>query len=388
MRILVAHNRYRSALPSGENVVVDQDIELLRTAGVDVVTYTPSSDEIESHSTVAKLALSSRPVFSRRTRRDIATLIERTRPDVIHLHNPYPFVSPSFVPVAAKRSVPVVQSLHNYRFVCAQGEHFRDGGVCTVCAGKRVPWPAVQHGCYRDSRPQSLAMAAALTVHRSTWLGIDRLLPVSDFVAARLVEWGADPAKVVVHPNAVPDPGPPAPLDSGFLFAGRLDEQKGVGLLLDAWSRARLDGCTRLVIAGDGPLRARVEAAARTTASIEYRGRVDRTEMATLIDGCAAVIVPSLWFEAMPMMVLEAFSRGRAVLAANVGATASLVDERVGARFEPDADALATLLRSIDRASLDRWGRAARREYLKRYTPDRRVERAMSIYEDVAHVEV
>jgi glycosyltransferase involved in cell wall biosynthesis len=388
MRVLIAHNRYRSGLPSGENVVVDQDVELLRGAGVDVVTYMPNSDEIESYGAPRKLALAGRPLFSRRTHRDIVGLIRQTRPDVIHLHNPYPLVSPSFVRVAAQHGVPTVQSVHNYRFVCPQGEHFRNGAVCTKCVGKRIPWPAVQHGCYRDSRPQSAVMTAALTAHKPTMTGLARLLPVSPFVADRLIDWGADPTRVTVHENAVADAGAPAPPGEGFLFAGRLDEQKGVNLLLDAWAGSGLDGRSRLLVAGDGPLRQRVEAAAGRMASIDYLGRVGKPEVASLIDGCAAVIVPSLWFEAMPMMVLEAFSRGRAVLAANVGATASLVDERVGARFEPTIDGLAQLLRSIDHEALACRGRAARVAYLERYTPQRRVERAMSIYTDVARVGV
>src|SRR6185312_8967573 len=134
-------------------------------------------------------------------------LLAERRPDVMHLHNPYPLISPWAVRVAAAAGVPVVQTVHNYRMVCMNGAFFRDGVVCTDCAGRTVPWPGALHGCYRGSRPQSLVMTAALTAHRPTWRLVSRYLALTGFMRDQLVAAGIAPDRVTVKPNTIPDPG-------------------------------------------------------------------------------------------------------------------------------------------------------------------------------------
>ncbi len=382
MRVLIAHNRYRSAWPSGENRVVDQDLELLRSAGVDVTAYIRSSDEIDGYGAADRLALLARPVFSRRSWNELDQLIEHERPDVIHLHNPFPLVSPAIIRLAARRRIPIVQSVHNFRHVCPAGTHLRDGRVCLDCSADRFPVPCVVHGCYRGSRTQSAVMSLALSAHRTTWNKLDRLLPVSGFVGERLRAAGFAADRIIVHPNAVTDPGTPTPLGEGFVFLGRLDATKGIDLLAAAWRASGLDGRLPLTIAGDGPLRSFVEGWADTSRSVRFRGAVDPSEAGSLIDRACAVVVPSRWFEALPMTVLEAFARGRPVLATDLGALASLVDDRTGWRFEATVSALAeALVRAAGdrRACLER-GAAAREVYLGLYTPEQRVRRAIRIY--------
>src|SRR5581483_6752869 len=161
MRVMVVHNRYRSALPSGENAVVDQEIGWLRAAGVDVVPFLPSSDEM---SLWDKALLPVSPIW--RPRRGT---VRAARPDVVHLHNPYPLISPSIVRAAHAYGVPVVQTVHNYRHVCAAASFFRDGLPCHDCRGRVFAVPAIRHGCYRGSRAQSAVMATTLAVNRPTW---------------------------------------------------------------------------------------------------------------------------------------------------------------------------------------------------------------------------
>ena len=158
MRVLVAHNLYRSSAPSGENQLVRAEIELLRDGGVEVVGLIQDSDDIPD-GIRGLLEAAPGPVYSRDGVRRFTRLLEEHRPDVVHLHNVFPLISPYVVRVAARRDVPVVQTVHNYRHGCVNGLHLREGHACTDCLGTRLGLPAVQHGCYRGSRAQTVPMA-------------------------------------------------------------------------------------------------------------------------------------------------------------------------------------------------------------------------------------
>jgi glycosyltransferase involved in cell wall biosynthesis/SAM-dependent methyltransferase len=330
MRVLVVHNRYRSALPSGENMGVDREIAMLRDAGIVVDTYIRESDEIERFGPVKVAELVVRPIYSLEDVRAFKRRIRSFRPDVVHLHNAYPLISPAVIRVAKAEGVPIVQTVHNYRFACVNGLYFRDGRVCQDCLGKRMPWPAVRHGCYRGSIAQSAIMASSLAVHRATWQMVDRFLPVSAFVAEQLVAAGVPPEKITVKLTAAPDPGEPAPIGEGFLFAGRLEEEKGIKLLLEAWKLSGLGKATTLTIIGDGAERSSVQQAARFDPSIRYLGSVSDDQLGQSLDDCAVRVVPSLWFEGFPLAVIESYARGRPVISTSVGGNASVVNDEVG----------------------------------------------------------
>jgi glycosyltransferase involved in cell wall biosynthesis len=383
LRVLVVHNRYRSAFPSGENMVVDREIAMLRDAGVAVDTYIRDSDEIEHFGPVKRAGLAVRPIYSLEDAKAFKARIRSFGPDVVHLHNPYPLISPAVIRVAKAEGVPVVQSVHNYRFACANGLYFRDGRVCQDCLGKRVPWPAVTHSCYRGSMAQSAIMASSLAIHRATWQMVDRFLPVSDFVAKQLAAAGVPPEKITVKSNATPDPGEPAPIGKGFLFAGRLEEEKGIKLLLEAWRLSGLGKATTLTIVGDGAGRSAVEQAARVNPSIHYLGSVPADQVGQLLDDCAVRVVPSLCFEAAPLAVIESYARGRPVISTSVGASASVVGEEVGwVCPTTSAAGLAETIRQAfgDHNSARVRGLAARSLYERSYLPGEVTRSLLGIY--------
>ncbi len=283
MRVVVVHNRYRSAQPSGENRVVEADIAALESEGVEVFPYIRDSDEIDGFTAIGKAGVAVRPLVSPVDSIAFRRLLREVQPHIVHLHNPYPLISPWIVRTAKAMRVPVVQTVHNYRHVCANGLYFRDGHECTDCVGKAFPWPAIQHGCYRDSKLQSIPMATSLWAHRSTWMMVDRFLPVGEHVADHLRAFGIPDHKIIVRPNVVADPGEPKPLGHGALFVGRLSEEKGIRLLLDAWKLAGVGADHTLTIAGDGELRPLVEAAAAADPSIKYLGLVPGAEVGGLV---------------------------------------------------------------------------------------------------------
>src|SRR4051794_2764523 len=227
MKVVVAHNRYASGQPSGENTIVDAEIAQLRAAGVTALPFLRSSDEIGGLPPAQKALLPLSPVYNGASQRALATLLTTERPDLVHLHNPYPLLSPWVVRTAHKHHTPVIQTVHNYRQVCAPGVYFRDGHVCHDCRGRRFGVPAVRHACYRGSRAQSAVMATTLAVHRGTWHSVDRYLALTDGIAAHLRDYGVPEERITVKPNAVPDPGdPPRDQGDGFLYAARLSPEK------------------------------------------------------------------------------------------------------------------------------------------------------------------
>ncbi|MEH0984932.1 glycosyltransferase family 4 protein [Micromonospora sp. CPCC 205556] len=325
MRIVVAHNRYREAQPSGENTIVDSEIAQLSAAGVEVLPFIRSSDEIPSMSKAAKALLPISPIWAPRAQQDLSRLLTEHRPDVLHLHNPYPLISPWVVRTAHRHGVPVVQTVHNYRQVCSSGIYFRDGAICQDCKGRALGVPAIVHRCYRDSAAQSALMATTLAVHRGTWRSVDRFIALTSAIADHLRDYGIPDDRIVVKPNAVPDPGAPAPLGDGFLYMARLTPEKGLGLLLEAWRRHPVGSLGTLRVAGDGELRPLVEAAAAERSDVVYLGQLDRAGVRAAVEASAVVIAASMWHDVLPTVIIEAMASGRPVLGTALGGIPYLV---------------------------------------------------------------
>jgi glycosyltransferase involved in cell wall biosynthesis len=378
VKVLVAHNRYRSTSPSGENKLVDDEIGILRAAGVDVVTMIEESDRLDSAGIVGLAEAAVGPVYAPAGVRRFRELLLRERPDVVHLHNVYPLISPQVIRVSGERRVPVVQTMHNYRHSCVNGLQFRDGAVCTDCDGSRLSLPAIKHGCYRGSRAQTLPMAIGRSVHRSTWAHVDRFLALTPFMARRLALNGIDEQRITVRPSWVRDPGPGSPRGNDFVYVGRLDEAKGIPLLLKAWQHTR--SSRRLVVVGSGPLAGAVEAAASSDPSIVYLGQQGAAGVAAAIGAASAVVVPSLWFEGFPLTVVEAFAHGRPVVVLEGGSAASVVDDRLGWRVARSHESLSDLLGAWDSGEADRRGRAARAAYEALYSPAAAMASLMQVY--------
>ena len=212
MKVLVAHNAYRSELPSGENVVVRRQIDDLRAAGVDVIPYLRSSDELTRGGSAGRLRAAASALGAGDSMADLRRVLSRERPDVVHLHNLFPLISPRVVGLAHAYGAAVVQTVHNFRHVCIAGTYFRDGHECHDCRGLAFGHPGVRHACYRGSSLQSAVIATSVAAYRRQLQDVDRVIALAPHLREHCLEYGFPADRVEVIPNTAPDPGPPTPL--------------------------------------------------------------------------------------------------------------------------------------------------------------------------------
>jgi glycosyltransferase involved in cell wall biosynthesis len=386
MKIVLVHNTYQQ--PGGEDVVVESEKRLLESEGHQVIPYFRSNMELQNPSALARIAIVPRMVWSSETRRDFAALLDAERPDVVHVHNTFMVISPSIYSACSERKIPVVQTLHNFRLLCPSANFYRDRHVCEECVDHGL-LRGVQHGCYRNSRAATAGVAMMIAVHRklNTWReSVTRFIALTEFQKQKFVAAGFPSDKFMIKPNFVdPDPCERASAGEYAVYVGRLAEDKGLHVLLNAWKQLRTP--YPLQIVGDGPERAGLEAQARDLqlSGVAFRGRLSRSETMAAIKNARFIVVPSTWYETFGMIIAESFACGSPVLCSRLGAMAEIVtDQCTGLHFNPgDAPDLA---RKVEwawehPADLARMGRAARAKYETDYTAERNYSLLMQIYE-------
>ncbi len=353
-RVLIVHNDYQQA--GGERNVAANEAELLRAHGHVVFFYTRDNTEIRSYGPLKKLLLPFTTLFSLRTCREVRRLIVRERIDLVHVHNTVPLISPAVYYAAWSRGVPVVQTVHNYRFVCPNGMFYRDGHVCEECVAHGLG-RAVRHGCYRNSRAQSLVLAAAIGLHRlaGTYRRIEAYICLTDFAREKLAKKLPE-VRIAVKPNIVDVPFAPIPYTEhgdAYVFFGRLDAQKGVWVLLAAFEK--LPECELRVIGG-GPEEVAMRAylAEHGVKNIVMTGRLPHGEALTYVARARAVVMPTQLYEGLPMTVLESFALGTPVIGSQMGNVGAALAEYGGgfAFDQSDPAALADCIAALTQARL------------------------------------
>lgn len=374
LRVLMVHAAYQQR--GGEDSVVDAELALLRAHGHEVALYVRHNDEAEG---AGRLSLAAQALWSTRASREVAALIAARRPDVVHVHNTWPLVSPSVYWPAYRAGVPVVQTLHNFRLMCPQAMFLREGKICEDCLGT-VPWRGVMRGCYRGSRAQTAVLATTVQLHRAIGSydrAVTLFVALSAFSKRKLVEGGLAADKIVIKPNFVDDLGAGAAGErSGGLFVGRLSDEKGVGVLLGALRHTT----AQVYVAGDGDWRQAVQA----QLADRWLGFQPMGEVIRRMKESAYLVLPSLCGENFPRTIAEAFCCGLPVIASRLGAMAELIEDGVtGLLFEVGNEAdLAAKLEWAERHpdEMRRMGHAARARYEALYTPERNHAELMAIY--------
>lgn len=371
MRILSIHNRYQRA--GGEDASQAARAALLRVYGHEVIELVEDNDRIR---TLGGARTALRTVWSNEGFQRVRQVLRSSRFDVVDVHNTFPLISPAAYYAAREAGVPVVQTLHNYRLLCASANLYRDGHICTDCVGRTPPWPALVHGCYRGSRAGTAAVVGMLTLHRllRTWTRmVDVYVAMTEFERSQFVAAGLPAHKIKVLPHFVErDPGIGTHDGSFALFVGRLTPEKGVRTLLAAW--AGLAAPVPLKIVGEGPLEAEVAAAAARMSHIQWLGRRSQADVVQVMGEASLLIVPSEWYEPFGLVVIEAYARGTPVLICRSGGLTELVVDGETGLVAPPADAAAlancVAWAHTHPAELRRMGAAARRAFETRFSAE------------------
>ena len=384
MNILIVHNYYQ--IPGGEDTVIANEKKLVEDYGNKVILYSRNNSELNLMSFFRKLALPVTTVFNPRTYMDIRDIIKKRKIDIVHVHNTLNLISPSVYYAALSRKVPVVQTIHNFRMICPGATFYRDGHICEDCVEKGLRC-AVKHGCYRESRFQTLACVISMKLHRMT--GIYKKLNyicLTEFNKEKLLKFRQiKEKKVYVKPNFTFDMEEEKGVGEFYLYIGRIEEIKGVPLLIEAFSRMP---DKKLVLAGaGGELQSYREAVAeRGLANIEFKGFLGKERLAVLLKSAKAVIVASQCYETFGMIITEAFASCTPVIAGDIGNIGNLVEDGVdGLKFQYNSpDALVEAVERFEQLDAVALGENAYRKYKESFSPDGNYKSIKAVYEGIS----
>lgn len=387
-RILLVHNYYGSSAPSGENQVFEAERAMLRLHGHEVAEFVRRSDDIRAKGVRGLVQGAFSTPWNAFAARTMRRTVETFRPDVVHVHNTFPMLSPSIFHAIGHRAARVL-TLHNYRLFCPAAIPMRAGEVCTECLDRHSALPALRHGCYRNSRLATVPLALNVALHRlaGTWTNqVEAFIALTEFQRQRLIEAGLPVNRVHVKPNFYPgSPSivPWADRKPYVVVAGRLTAEKGVATLVHAWQLWGKDA-PELRVLGDGELRTKLEQMARGL-PVKFLGQLNSEEAKRQIANARLLVLPSEWFEGFPMVVREAFAFGTPAAVSNLGPLPSIVKHgESGVVFQ--ARNPLSLLQEISRAwegpgMLEQLGRGARDAFETHYTEDANYTALMEIYD-------
>jgi glycosyltransferase involved in cell wall biosynthesis len=376
-RIVLVHNRYRHA--GGEDEVFEAEAALLESRGHSVERFTLDNRDLREHNPIAMAAAT---VWNTRTYRALRQICRRTQASVVHFHNTFPMVSPAAYYAARAEGAAVVQTLHNFRLICLNALCYREGHPCEQCVTKTVRWPGVVHGCYRNSRSASGVTAVMLSLHAAarTWTEhVDTYVALSEFARSRFISGGLPSGRIVVKPNfLVDDPGVGNHEGGHVLYVGRLSPEKGIDLLMRAWSV--LGERIPLKVIGSGPM----EHVVGGVPGVEWLGPLPRGRVLALMQRASVLVFPSEVYENCPMTLIQAFATALPVVASGHGSIAEMVCDGVaGWHFAPGDvnDFIRAVKEAIQNAEQRKSrGCEARRRFEARYTKDENYRQLSAVY--------
>jgi len=394
VKVLQIHNR--ALRPGGERnpdhkaggaeAVIENDRVMLQESGHEVDQLIV--DNVDSLRQTSRLRAGLDSIWNRSVAADLQSRLATFEPDVVHVHTPFPLVSPVVFRVGARCGAATVATAHSFRYSCVQANLYRGGRLCDLCVGKKVKTPGVIHRCYHDSLLASAALTTSLALHRS--LGtfdrdVDGWITPSSVLKDTLAREGIPASRITVRPHAVKDPGDGGQRSDHALYVGRLEPVKGVMVMLRAW-----EGMTdppKLVILGDGSLRDAVERSAAQHPAIEYRGWADQQTVRAELAAARFLVLPSEWYEAgVPVAAVQSFAASTPIIASDVGNFSDVIRPGVnGFLFRcGDPESLGAAVRQgwQRSASWPELHRGARQTYLDHHCEERSRATLMAVYDE------
>ena len=383
-RILMVHNFYQ--IGGGEHTVYKNEIEMLRENGHEVIEYTRSNDELKK-SKLKLLLLPFTTIWSFKTYFEIKKLIKEHKIDIVHCHNTFPLISPSVYYAAISENIPVVQTIHNFRFLCPCGVFYRNGKICEECVEKNSFIPALRYKCYRNSKIQTLVVAIMLNIHRKlgTYKKINYIF-LTEFNRQKfknLIDINGE--NIFIKPNFVNTSLNLTPRNNDekiFVFASRLEENKGIKFLLKKWKEFPKN--YKLHIYGSGILEKFVENEVSNNENIKFYGFRPYSDVFKDLKNAIAMIFPSLWYEGFPMIIAESMSIGCPVISSNIGNEGDIVlKSKGGVVFNPkDKNGLENAVEEVIENNLF-YRRNAIKYYEEFLSKDKNYKKQDEIYQKV-----
>jgi glycosyltransferase involved in cell wall biosynthesis len=381
LKILVIHNRYQQK--GGEDTTFEQETRLLRqTEEVETLVF----QNLSGWRGAVQFFMSIWNFFSAYK---IRRAIRRFRPDIVHVHNWHYAIGPVVVRTVHNRRIPVVLTVQNFRLLCPSAALLYNNTLFLDSITASFPWKAISKRVYRDSYIQTFWLAFIVWIHKKmgTWNMVDRYilqtaLAKSVFLSSTL---GVSEQKFSIKPNFIENPMLSSKSrEDFFLYIGRLSEEKGIVTLLEAFRMGKHE----LYIGGDGPLKGSVQKASAENPRIQYLGLLEKSQVLEMMCRCSSLLFPSIWYEGMPLTLIEAFAVGTPVIASNLGAMSSMItDQRNGLHFSAgNAVELAGKLDFWTGLSKDEkilYSERAREGFENLYTPEINRKLILAIYQSV-----
>ena len=387
--ILMVHNQYKNR--GGEDTVFENEIKLLIENNNNVLKYTRDNNEIDKMNLLKKILLPFTNIFSIKAYKEIKKIIKTNNIDIVHVHNYNNLISPSVFYACKKSKVPVVQTVHNYRMLCPNGLFFRDNHICEDCPKKGLKY-SIKNRCYHNSIIQSFFVALSLKIHRLTKIyKYVNFIFLTEFNKNKFVEYNRkfkifDENKFYVKPNFVSDilskeRKTLKERKNQITYVGRLDEAKGIKLLLNLWKNINY---IDLIICGTGPLEDYVKRFIKDNnlKNIFYNGFVKNMDAIKIIGESKALILPTQWYEGFPMTIVEAFSVGTPVLASDLGNCSTIVKNNVnGFKFSKIDNQLNELIEKI--INSNSIYESTINDFMNNYTKEKNNKELIAIYSNV-----
>lgn len=380
-KVLIVHNYYQ--IPGGEDTVVANEKKLLEDHGHKVSLYTRHNSELKTFSKIQKLLLPISTIFNFQTYKEVKKIIRQEKIEIVHVHNTLNLVSPSVYYAAWFCQVPVVQTVHNFRLLCPGATFFRDGHVCEECLSKGLAC-AVKHKCYRGSRVQTLACVISTWIHRfiGTYKKLNYIC-LTEFNREKLLTLKQiKEEQIFIKPNFVEEAKEIIPYEkrkNQCIYVGRLEEIKGIDVLLEAWKLLG-DAAPELLMCGKGPLEdwAKEFIEKNRLLKVKLLGFVPNTEVRKMIGESKALILPTQVYEGFPMTIAESYACGTPVIGSDLGNTGSLIENAIsGYKFDPkSSEGLAAAVKSMEKSES-----GLKTDFIKKYSSERNYRILREIYE-------
>ena len=386
-KILIVHNYYQYS--GGEDTVVANEKRLLEENGHKVLLYTRHNKELKSMNLLKKTFLPFVTIFNPRSYLDIKKIIRKEKIDIVHVHNTLGLISPSVYYAALKMNVPVIQTIHNFRLICPGATFYREGHICEDCVNKGLHC-AVINKCYRNSRIQTMVCVVNTLLHRHT--GIMKkinYIVLTKFNYSKLMQSGIIcPSHIFIKPNFSFDNKYvkiPVEFEHFYLFVGRIEEIKGIKVLIQAFSKLKNKN---LIVVGDGPLFAKTSEylVKHKIENIKMFGKLEHEKTMFLIKKAQAVILPSQVYEGFPMTLVEAFSVSTPMIVSDIGNLGYLIKNGDnGIKFTYNSvNSLINAVDEFEQSDINRLKKNSYITYLNNYSPNANYTILKSIYDSIS----